>query len=139
MALEIFKESWPNKVNTLTIGGSKENGGTRSSTVTVGGESTLPYLFYEGEVPNKSVVAMEVMDIEPEDWPDALKAPFGDVLKDPGKWAPGKLRASISTVQREWFDDALELATDSGWVALRTEDTEGGTRERLFPGKSKPS
>ena len=61
------------------------------------------------------------------------------VHKDPGKWAPGKLRASLSTVQREWFDDALEHATDSGWVALRTEDTEVGTRERLFPGKNRPS
>ena len=61
------------------------------------------------------------------------------VHKDPGKWAPGKLRASLSKVQREWFDDALEHATDSCWVALRTDDTDGGTRERLFPGESKPS
>ena len=87
MALEIFKEKWTNKVGTITIGSTSEKGGTRTSTITVGGETTLPYLFYEGEVPNKSVIAMEVMDIEPEDWPDTLKAPFGDALKDPGKWA----------------------------------------------------
>ncbi|GAF91822.1 unnamed protein product [marine sediment metagenome] len=27
------------------------------------------------------------MDIEPTDWPESLKKPFGDVLKDPVKWA----------------------------------------------------
>jgi len=87
MALEILKDKWPNKVNTLTIGATKEKGGTRKSSVTVGGESTLPYLFYEGEIPNKSVVAMEVMDTAPIDWPDVLKEPFKDVLNDPAKWA----------------------------------------------------
>ena len=87
MALEIFKETWSNKVNTLTIGKTKKDGGTRSSVVTVGGESSLPYLFYEGDIPHKSVVAMEIMDVEPTDWPDVLKEPLKDVLSDPAKWA----------------------------------------------------
>ena len=30
---------------------------------------------------------MEIMDVEPTDWPENLKKPFGDVLKDPVKWA----------------------------------------------------
>jgi len=87
MALEILKDSWTSKVHTVTLGKTKEQGGTRTSSVTVGGESTLPYLFHEGEMPHKSIVAMEVFDIEPVDWPDVLKEPFGDVLKDPAKWA----------------------------------------------------
>ena len=61
------------------------------------------------------------------------------VHKDPGRWAPGKLRASLSSAQREWFEEALEHATEQHWVVLHSEDTEGGTSERLFPGQSRPS
>ncbi len=85
--MEALKENWTGKINTVTIGASKEEGGSRGSKVTVGGESTLPFLFKEGELPNAPVIAMEVLDIEPTDWPQSLKKPFGDALKDPVKWA----------------------------------------------------
>ena len=85
--MEILKEVWHQAINTVTIGAGPESGGTRASTVTVGGEKTLPFLFKEGGIPNPPVIAMEVTDVEPVDWPDTLKKPFGDVLKDPVKWA----------------------------------------------------
>ena len=85
--MEILKEAWHQAINTVTIGASAENGGTRTSVVTVGGEKTLPFLFKEGEMPNAPVIAMEVLDIEPVDWPETLKKPFGDILKNPVKWA----------------------------------------------------
>jgi len=87
MAVELLKEKWSNTINTVTIGATKEDGGTRTSKVTVGGESTLPYLFDEGEIPNSPVVAMEIIDQEPIDWPDVLKEPFKDVLSNPVEWA----------------------------------------------------
>jgi len=87
MAVELLKEKWSNTINTVTIGATKEEGGTRTSKITVGGESTLPYLFAEGQMPNKPVIAMEVLDIEPKDWPEALKEPFKDVLNNPAQWA----------------------------------------------------
>jgi acetyl-CoA decarbonylase/synthase complex subunit delta len=37
----------------------------------VGGESTLPFLLSEGSMPHKPVVAFEIWDIEPPDWPQA--------------------------------------------------------------------
>jgi acetyl-CoA decarbonylase/synthase complex subunit delta len=83
MTVELLKEKWSNAINTVTIGGT----GTRSSKVTVGGESTLPYLLDEGEMPNKPVIAMEIFDIEPVDWPQVLKEPFKDVLNSPVEWA----------------------------------------------------
>ncbi|MFH1594281.1 MAG: acetyl-CoA decarbonylase/synthase complex subunit delta [Candidatus Omnitrophota bacterium] len=85
--MELLKEAHANKVNTVTIGATGTEGGTRDSKVIAGGESTLPYLFKEGQMPNEPVIAMEILDIEPEDWPETLKRPFGDVLKDPVKWA----------------------------------------------------
>lgn len=87
MAIELLKEKWTARINTVTIGATKEEGGTRTKVVKIGGESTLPFLFEEGEMPNSPVVAMEVWDIEPQDWPDILKAPFKGVLNDAGAWA----------------------------------------------------
>ncbi|UCB57745.1 MAG: acetyl-CoA decarbonylase/synthase complex subunit delta [Candidatus Omnitrophota bacterium] len=83
MSVELLKEKWSNTINTLTIGGT----GTRTSKVTVGGESTLPYLFNEGDIPNKPVIAMEIFDAEPVDWPEVLKEPFKDVFKNSAEWA----------------------------------------------------
>lgn len=87
MAVEIIKEKWTNEVNELIIGAAKEQGGGRSKVIKVGGESCLPFMFQEGEMPNRPVIAMEVWDIEPKEWPEVLKAPFGNSLKDPCEWA----------------------------------------------------
>jgi len=87
VGVELIKEKWSNTINTVTIGATKEEGGTRSSRVTIGGTSTLPYLFEEGRMPNPPVIAMELLDIEPVDWPAALKEPFKDVLNNPVEWA----------------------------------------------------
>jgi acetyl-CoA decarbonylase/synthase complex subunit delta len=87
MAFEMPTERWSSGVNTATIGATAESGGTRTSTVTVGGEKTLPFLHFEGETPNPPVLAMEVLDDPPRDWPPALMEPFGDVRDDPAAWA----------------------------------------------------
>jgi acetyl-CoA decarbonylase/synthase, CODH/ACS complex subunit delta len=80
-------EKWPGKTYELTIGATKEEGGTRSKKIKVGGSNTLPSLFFEGVIPNPPVVAMEVWDIEPAGWPDALKQEYGNVLNNPSAWA----------------------------------------------------
>lgn len=87
MSVELVKEKWSNTINTVTIGAAKEEGGTRASKVVVGGESTLPFLFGEGEMPNPPVIAMEILDTAPSDWPETLKEPFKDVLNSPVEWA----------------------------------------------------
>ena len=89
MTVEIpdVKKSWPHTINAVTIGATSADGGTRTSTVTVGGETTLPFYHFEGTMPNKPVVAMEVWDTPAEDWPDTVREPFANVLDDPGAWA----------------------------------------------------
>jgi len=87
MALELLKERWSNAINTVTIGTAREEGGTRTNIVKVGGETCLPFMLDEGGMPHKPVVAMEIFDIAPQDWPDTLKEPFKDVYDDPAKWA----------------------------------------------------
>lgn len=81
MAVSIIKERWTSKLYVTTIG-------TGDKAVKVGGESTLPYLQFEGEMPNKPPVALEITDVDPsEDWPEILKAPWAGVLGDPVAWA----------------------------------------------------
>ncbi len=80
-------EVWSGAINSVTIGATKEEGGTRSRVIKVGGQKTLPFLFPEGELPHKSVVAFEIWDTPPVDWPKHLTDAYGDTLKDPIKWA----------------------------------------------------
>lgn len=80
MAVTIAKEKWTSKVAELVIG-------VEPNVVKVGGEGTLPFLHFEGEMPNKPVVALEVWDMEPADWPEVLTSAFAGVLGDPVAWA----------------------------------------------------
>ena len=80
MAIELIKEKYAGPINVVEIGEAPR-------TVKVGGETAMPFLFSEGEMPNPPIVALEILDCEPSDWPDQLKAPFGDAVKDPVRWA----------------------------------------------------
>ena len=80
MGFEFYKESYTGKIKEITLGeGAK--------AVTVGGENCYPFYQFEGEMPNKPRIAMEVWDMEPEDWPEAALNPFKDVIADPAAWA----------------------------------------------------
>jgi len=87
VSIEIPKDNNPGKIAEVTIGATAEQGGTRSHTVTIGGSTALPYHFFEGEHPNRPVVAMEVFDRIPSRYPESLKACFGDAVEKPAEMA----------------------------------------------------
>lgn len=87
MPLELIKEKWTGKIGEVTLGATKEEGGTRTSTITVGGEEGLSFLHPESKTPHRPVIAMEVWDMAPTDWPEALTKSLGDVLSDPAVWS----------------------------------------------------
>ncbi|HEY70695.1 MAG TPA: acetyl-CoA decarbonylase/synthase complex subunit delta [Anaerolineae bacterium] len=87
MAVEIPKEKWTAQVRKVTIGATSEEGGTRAKTLTVGGESALPFLHYEGSFPNKPALAVEIRDRKPDDWSPLLLDALGETAEDPAKWA----------------------------------------------------
>jgi acetyl-CoA decarbonylase/synthase complex subunit delta len=86
-AIAIPKEKWSGKVREITLGATAAEGGTRTKTVTVGGETTLPFLHFEGEIPHPPVIAIEVQDRRPADWSPVLLEAWGDVTKDVAAWA----------------------------------------------------
>ncbi len=87
MAQELMLEKWSGAVSVVNIGATKQDGGTRSRVIQVGGEATLPFLFQEGVMPHKPVVAFEIWDIAPADWPQELNKTYAGVLADPLAWA----------------------------------------------------
>jgi acetyl-CoA decarbonylase/synthase complex subunit delta len=86
MAIPDVKEKWSGSINEVTLGATKEQGGTRGKTVTVGGHTTLPFLTTEGVMKNPPVIAGFVADTVP-DWPDFVKKAIGDEVNSPVEWA----------------------------------------------------
>ncbi|MEW6008417.1 MAG: acetyl-CoA decarbonylase/synthase complex subunit delta [Candidatus Omnitrophota bacterium] len=86
MALELIKESWSGHINAVNIGATSQEGGSRTNNIKIGGETGLPFLHSESNIPNKPQIAFEVWDVEP-DWPDILKSSYGSCLKNPLDWA----------------------------------------------------
>ncbi len=87
MPIEIPKDKWPGSIKAVTIGATAAEGGTRAKSVTVGGQTTLPYLQFEAPTPNKPVVAIEIKSRKPEDWSPLLAEVWGDAMDDPAAWA----------------------------------------------------
>ncbi|MFZ5857629.1 MAG: acetyl-CoA decarbonylase/synthase complex subunit delta [Chloroflexota bacterium] len=87
MPIEIPKDKWPGNVRPITIGATAADGGTRIKVVTVGGQTTLPYMHFEAATPNKPVVAVEIKSRKPDDWSQLLNEVWGDAMADPAQWA----------------------------------------------------
>ncbi|MFN2224360.1 MAG: acetyl-CoA decarbonylase/synthase complex subunit delta [Candidatus Promineifilaceae bacterium] len=99
MPIEFVKDSWPGAVRTVTIGATADEGGTRASKVTVGGEKALPFMHFEVEMPNRPVVAIEFRDRRPDDWSPLLLETWGDVVDDPAAWAKAAEQAGADLLQ----------------------------------------
>ncbi len=81
MGFQFYKESYAGGIKPITLGSGDK-------AITVGGENAYPFYQFEGDMPNKPRVAMEIWDMDPsEDWPEPALAPFKDVIGDPGAWA----------------------------------------------------
>jgi len=87
VTVEIPKEQWTGTIREVTLGATADDGGTRSRTVTVGGQTTLPFLHFEGETPNQPIIGIEIQDSYPADWSPVLLEAWGDVVNDPAAWA----------------------------------------------------
>ncbi len=80
MTFEIPKINYTGKIKEITIGAGEKK-------ATVGGRDCYPFHLFEGNMPHRPVIAMEIWDMEPEGWPDAAIEPFKDVISDPPAWA----------------------------------------------------
>ncbi len=77
---DIYKEPGTAYIRELTLGDGDK-------AFKIGGTNVLPFHLFEGEMKNPIHVAMEVLDVKPQDWPEAIAKYFEDVFDDPGAWA----------------------------------------------------
>jgi acetyl-CoA decarbonylase/synthase complex subunit delta len=80
LSFEFYKESYAGAIKAISIGKGDK-------AITVGGETCYPLYQFEGEMPHKPKIAMEIWDMAPEEWPAAALEPFKDVVADPAAWA----------------------------------------------------
>ena len=80
MSFVVPKESFKGRVLAVDFGKDDK-------TLVIGGENSLPFLSFEGERPNRPVIAFEIQDCSPDDWPDTVKNTYKDVSGDPVTWA----------------------------------------------------
>ncbi|MCG3181909.1 MAG: hypothetical protein BIFFINMI_04349 [Phycisphaerae bacterium] len=86
-SVAIRKEKSEVPVNTVTLGATREQGGTRGHTLTVGGATCMPFHLWEGRMPHRPLVAMEVFDAVSEKYPKVLREIYGDAVHDPAAMA----------------------------------------------------
>ena len=87
MGIPDVAEQWTGVINKVTIGATSNEGGTRTSTVTIGGASALPFLPFEGDLGNPPAIAIELWDCGGESWPEPLREAYGQAMDSPGAWA----------------------------------------------------
>jgi acetyl-CoA decarbonylase/synthase complex subunit delta len=87
MAIELHKEKSAGAVRTVTIGATKDQGGTRARTLTLGGEAAMPFLSFEGSLPHPPALAVDIRDRKPDDWSPLLYQAWGEAMQDPADWA----------------------------------------------------
>jgi acetyl-CoA decarbonylase/synthase complex subunit delta len=74
-------EAYTGVVREVTIGKGNKS-------LKIGGENMLPLHFFDqGSNPNPAKFALEVLDMEPQDWAEPLLEPFKGVTNDPVQWA----------------------------------------------------
>jgi len=93
MAFDLPVETTKGKIREVVLGAGDK-------AAKAGGENVLPFHLWEGEMPNKPLVAAEVLDEVGELVP-ALEKALGEVKGDPVAWA--------KKAQDEWGVDAIAL------------------------------
>ena len=83
----VARENWDGEVLEVTLGAAEDQGGTRKEQVVIGGETAMPFLHFEGEFPHRPVIAIEIANRRPDDWPELLVEVWDEVMDDPGAWA----------------------------------------------------
>ncbi len=91
-----------------------------AATVTVGGETALPFLGFEGKMPHKPALAVEIQDMRPDDWSAELMTAWGDVMDDAGAWAAKAVEAGADLIALKLRSCHPEKGDGSCEDAVRT-------------------
>jgi acetyl-CoA decarbonylase/synthase complex subunit delta len=90
---DLIRETWtplhaeyPARIREVTLGATRGQGGSRGSSVTIGGATTPAYADRLHLPPHKPVISLDVFDM-PISLPAVLKENVAEVLDNPAEWA----------------------------------------------------
>lgn len=78
MIEEKLLNSYSGKIKEVELG---------SDGLKIGGETCFPFYLWEGEMPNKVLFGLEILDEEPTDWANSLAQVYREVWQEPVAWA----------------------------------------------------
>lgn len=111
--MELVKERYAGRIGQVVLGATAAQGGTRGHTWRVGGDAAMPFLGFEGDLPHRPLVAMEVVDRVP-DWPPLLREAIGPETAQAAAWAcrcVEEFGADLVLLRLQSCDPELEDAT----------------------------
>ncbi|MHA1951487.1 MAG: CO dehydrogenase/acetyl-CoA synthase subunit delta, partial [Candidatus Thorarchaeota archaeon] len=73
-------------IQEVTLGAKKGQGGTRGSTVTIGGHTAPAWDLFQSPPKNPPIIAADVFDM-PISLAKAVKTHYKEVMEDPAEWA----------------------------------------------------
>ncbi|MCX6069823.1 MAG: acetyl-CoA decarbonylase/synthase complex subunit delta [Chloroflexi bacterium] len=140
MAVEIPKEKWSGTVREVTLGATREQGGTRTRTLTVGGETAMPHHAFEGSFPHPPALALEVRDRKPTDWSPLLLQAWGAAMDDPAAWAKAAEQAGAEliflTLSATLADGKANTAANARAVVRKVLEATGLPLAVIGPGQA---
>lgn len=75
-----YQQAYSGAIREVTLGSGEQ-------TIQVGGAAVMPFHLFEGEGGRRPLIAMDVLDLKPEEWPAPLARHFEGVLDNPAAWA----------------------------------------------------
>jgi acetyl-CoA decarbonylase/synthase complex subunit delta len=77
MSLDLKPKKWAGAIRAVTLGSGSRR------PVTVGGGNGLPLHTFEGTFPHRPALALEITDVDPVRWAEAVREPWDGVLGKP--------------------------------------------------------
>jgi acetyl-CoA decarbonylase/synthase complex subunit delta len=113
-----YPARYPGTIREVTLGATKAEGGSRGTTVTIGGATTPAYSDRIHLPPNGPVISLDVFDM-PVSLPKVLRENVAEVLDHPAEWAKmnvKKFGADVITIHLTSTDPLFRDATPSAAV-----------------------
>jgi acetyl-CoA decarbonylase/synthase complex subunit delta len=79
-------QKYPGQIVEVTLGATKGQGGSRESSITIGGEKSPAFYTFENPTPNSPIISLDVFD-QKVPIPKAVRTNFNDAIEDPVSWA----------------------------------------------------
>ncbi len=110
MADDTFE--WSGRIGQITLGATPAEGGTRSRSYRLGGETDLPFLGMECSDGTMPLIAFELCD-DPAFWSPIIAGYVGDLVHDTPGWAketethykPDLIRLYLTSTKARGFND----------------------------------